>query len=64
MTRPTPASMPAVDRIAARADRRQNLDDLIAETHYVFDVFVERGFNADDALTLTDITLNRKDPHV
>ena len=60
MTRPTPASMPAVDRTAARADRRQNLDDLADEAVHVYRRFLNAGIDAEAALTLTEITLTRK----
>lgn len=60
MTCPTPASMPAVDRAAARADRRQNLDELTDEAVHVYRRFLNAGIYAEAALTLTEITLTRK----
>lgn len=60
MTRPTPASMPAVDRTVARAGRLQNLDDLADEAVHVYRRFRNAGIYAEAALTLTEITLTRK----
>ena len=57
----TPADMPGSSEFVAR---QRHLDSLVSDTMHVFHAIRDRVGDIDTALTLTDITLNRKDPHV